>query len=313
MSEVEPLSLDDQAIDHLLRLHSGTAGARERAEFQRWRRQSAAHEHAAREAEVLWQALGHTQAAARHRRTAQRSWRLPAMAAVLCLALLLGLLAAPHTLVGLYADHSTAVGERRLVQLDDGSRVWLNSGSALSVDFSATRRDVRLYHGEALFEVAKDRQRPFVVSAGDGQVQALGTRFDVDLHGAQAQVTVSEGVVQVASGGAAPLRLGVGQRVSYRPGVAPGAVQALDSSSASAWQRGKLIFNQRPLGEVLAELERYLPERILLRDEVLRRRKISGVFDLDDPQALLTTLERLQPVQITRLPWLILVRPAPRG
>ncbi|MOA52752.1 fec operon regulator FecR [compost metagenome] len=94
---------------------------------------------------------------------------------------------------------------------------------------------------------------------------------------------------------------------------APAAVQPLDLDSASAWQRGKLIFNQRPLGDVLDELERYLPQRILLTDAALRRHKVSGVFDLDDPGALLKTLERLQPVRVTRLPGVILVRPVARG
>ncbi|MNN67488.1 hypothetical protein D3C81_1831250 [compost metagenome] len=64
---------------------------------------------------------------------------------------------------------------------------------------------------------------------------------------------------------------------------------------------------------MLAELERYLPERVLLTDDALRQHKVSGVFDLDDPDALLKTLERLQPVTVARLPWLVLIRPAPRG
>ena len=120
---------------------------------------------------------------------------------------------------------------------------------------------------------------------------------DVDSRGPEVQVAVSEGVVRVEAGGKPAVRLAAGERLAYRGEAAPGPVQPLDLDSASAWQRGKLIFNQRPLGEVLAELERYLPGRILLTDASLRRHKVSGVFDLDDPDALLQTLQRMTEAQ----------------
>ncbi|MCY1435382.1 Protein FecR [compost metagenome] len=231
-----------------------------------------------------------------------------------CVAVLAVVVALPRPLAGVYADYATRIGERRSIELADGSRVWLNSGSALSVDFSTGERRLALHAGEALFEVAKDPQRPFIVRAGDTEVMAVGTRFDVDSRGGQTRVDVTEGVVQVSKAASQPLRLSAGQRLSLDERTPePAAVQPLDLDSASAWQRGKLIFNQRPLGDVLAELERYLPESILLTDDALRAHKVSGVFDLDDPAALLKTLERLQPVTVTRLPWLVLIRPAPRG
>ncbi|TRO21780.1 DUF4974 domain-containing protein [Ectopseudomonas mendocina] len=303
--------LDDQASELLLRLHAGGEQAAARAEWQRWRRQSLAHARAARDAEALWAALEHTDTARRHRQRNRpiRRWRLPAMAAALCLGLLLTLLGRPQLLENLSADYYTAVGERRLIELEDGSRVWLNSDSALSVRYSADARGLELQRGQALFEVAKDAQRPFVVQAADGQVRAVGTRFDVALRADRVQVEVSEGVVQVRSGAAPGVSVDAGQRLDYRQQQAPGPLQVLDLDNASTWQRGKLIFNQRPLGEVLAELERYLPGRILIEDAALREQRISGVVDLDQPEALLANLERLQPLRITRLPWLVLVQP----
>ncbi|WP_296277172.1 FecR domain-containing protein [Pseudomonas sp. UBA7530] len=303
--------LDDQASELLLRLHAGGKQAAARAEWQRWRRQSLAHARAARDAEALWAALEHTDSARRHRQQnrAARRWRLPAMAAALCLGLLLTLLGRPQLLENLSADHYTAVGERRLIELEDGSRVWLNSDSALSVRYSAGARDLELQRGQALFEVAKDAQRPFVVQAANGQVRAVGTRFDIALRADRVQVEVSEGVVQVRSGAAPGVRVDAGQRLDYRQRQAPGPLQVLDLDNASSWQRGKLIFNQRPLGEVLAELERYMPGRIVIEDAALREQRISGVVDLDQPEALLANLERLQPLRITRLPWLVLVQP----
>ncbi|MED5606456.1 FecR family protein [Pseudomonas sp. JH-2] len=299
------IDLENQALDWLVELHSGRVEAGRRREFIQWRAQSPEHESAARSAEALWGALPATRVARRHRLLRPR--RLAVVAAAACVAALAVAAALPTPVAGIYADYATRTGERRLVELADGSRVWLNSASALSVDFSASRRSLRLYGGEALFEVAKDAQRPFVVHAGDGEVTAVGTRFDVDSRGPDVQVAVTEGVVRVEAGGKPAVRLAAGERLAYQ--AAPGPVQPLDLDSASAWQRGKLIFNQRPLGEVLAELERYLPGRILLTDEALRRHKVSGVFDLDDPDALLQTLQRLQPVQVTRLPWLVVVRP----
>lgn len=312
MSGVEQNLLGDEAIERLVHLQSGSAGAAERMEFLRWRGQSPEHERAAREAEMLWGALPETRTAEEYRRRARRPRRWLALAATACVAALAVTIALPEPLAGLYSDYATRTGERRMLELADGSRVWLNSGSALSVDFSPQQRRLRLHSGEALFEVAKDASRPFIVEAKGGEVRAVGTRFDVDSRGPQVRVDVTEGVVQVNSAGSAPVRLSAGERLSYREAAVPEPVQPLDLSSASAWQRGKLIFNQRPLGEVLDELERYVPGRIVLTDSALRQHKVSGVFDLKDPDALLKTLERLQPVKVTHMPWLVLIRPAPK-
>lgn len=307
------LSLSDEAIERLVRLHSGGAGAAERMDFLRWRGLSVEHERAAREAEALWGALPETRHAEDYRRRVRRPRRWLALAAAACVAAIAITIALPEPLAGLYSDYATRTGERRMLELADGSRVWLNSDSALSVDFSPQQRRLRLHSGEALFEVAKDAARPFIVEARGGEVRAVGTRFDVDSRGPQVRVDVTEGVVQVNSAGSEPVRLSAGERLSYREAAAPEPVQPLDLSSASAWQRGKLIFNQRPLGEVLDELERYVPGRIVLTDNALRQHKVSGVFDLKDPDALLKTLERLQPVKVTHMPWLVLIRPAPKA
>ncbi|MEN0105426.1 MAG: FecR family protein [Pseudomonas sp.] len=306
-------ALEDEAIELWVHLHSGRATAAERMAFNAWSQRSPAHQAAAQMAQDIWAALPATAAAQTVRqplpapRRGRRLWISGAVAASLAaVALVINTLG---PVARLYADYTTAVGERHEVQLEDGSRIWLNSASALSVDYSAERRSIHLYQGEALFQVAKDAQRPFIVHAADGEVRAVGTRFDVDLRGDQVGVRVSEGIVQVDSGGT-PARLTVGQGLSYQQGQAPGAVTQLDVASADAWQRGKLIFNSRPLGEVLAELERYLPGKLYLTDGQLAELRVSGLFELDDPAALLRTLEQTQPLRITRLPLLTLVRPA---
>jgi transmembrane sensor len=307
-----PSALEDQAVELLVQLHSGRASAVDHLAYRQWRKRSAAHEQAACEAEALWGALPQTLTAQqfsaplvarrRHRRLAWAS----ALAA--CLALMIAGSGVFGPWQRLYAEHVTALTERRHLTLEDGSQIWLNGSTQLSVSYSARRREITLYGGEALFEVAKDAARPFVVSAADGEVQAIGTRFNVDLRGSRVAVAVSEGVVQVSSAGQV-VRLPAGQALTYQQGLVPAPSTAVDRRSVAAWQRGKLIFNARPLGEVLSELDRYLPGLLYLTDTQLAQRRISGVFELDDPQTVLQILEQTQPLRITRLPLLTLVRP----
>lgn len=305
--------LEEQAIERLVHLHSGRASVADRQAFEHWSQRSDAHRAAARSAQALWDDIPQTETA-RHfvppaPRRKPRRRLAAALAASLAILVVGGTLLDP--LPALRADHVTAVGERRQLQLQDGSQLWLNSASAVSIDYSPGSRIIHLYKGEALFEVARDADRPFIVHAGGGTVRAVGTRFDVDLQGRKTDVVVSEGIVEVASGQQAALRLEAGQGVTYQAGQPPGPLRQEDAQASSAWQRGKLIFNRRPLGEVLAKLGRHLPGKLHLTDGALRELRISGVFELDDPQAALRTLEQTQPLRITRLPLLTLIRPKP--
>lgn len=282
MSEPLPLSdLSDDALDWQVLLHSGNASAADRERYQRWRGLSAGHRIAAEEAEALWGDIGHTQAATGLPRTGgrRRHWgRAIAASLVLALAGYGGWQQAP----ALLADYHTSTGERRTITLEDGSKVTLNSASALSVTFTGERRSVSLKAGEALFEPAAD-PRPFVVDSGAEAVQGSGAVFSVRRQGSGSSVVVSRGEARVDG------RL---------LGVSP------DAQAQTAWQRGKLIFNGRPLREVIAELERYQHGRILVSDSQLGALQVSGVFDLNDPHGLLRTLEQRYALKVTYLPWL---------
>ena len=285
MPAPQPISdLSDDALDWQVLLHSGTASEADRARYQRWRQLSPAHAEAAQEAESLWGDLGQTRAAAAVTvaPAPRRRWG-SALAASLVLALVGygGWQQAPVLL----ADYHTGVGQQQRITLADGSQVLLNSGSALSVDFSNAQRRVLLKAGEALFEPASD-PRPFVVEAGGEAVEGSGAVFSVRRDGGHNRVVIAQGEAQV------------GQRT----------LQATpDARSLTAWQRGKLIFNGKPLREVLAELERYQHGRIVLSDQQLGAMQVSGVFDLDDPQGLLRTLEQRYALKVTYLPWLAVV------
>lgn len=281
MSEALPLTdLSDDAIDWQVLLHSGNASPADRARYQRWCGLSAAHQAAAVEAEALWGDLGQTQAAADLAKPPRRRPWGAAIAASL-LAAMLGYGGWQQAPV-LLADYHTSTGERRTITLEDGSKVTLNSASALSVNFSDSRRVVSLKAGEALFEPVDD-PRPFVVDSGHDAVQGSGAVFSVRRQGASSSVVVARGEARLGE-----------QRLTA----------SADAQAQTAWQRGKLIFNARPLREVIAELERYQHGRILISDKQLGALQVSGVFDLNDPEALLRTLEQRYALKVTYLPWL---------
>ncbi|HWB50399.1 MAG TPA: FecR domain-containing protein [Stellaceae bacterium] len=313
-------AFSDQAIDWLVRLGSGRATDEDRAAFTAWRQRSPTHAAAAAEAEALLQAIGETRNAAGFRRDAAPvlPFRPPPAARLTRRAILGGSVAASAAavvggsgvfgpLARLYSDYSTGVGERRRIALADGSVVWLNTASALSLDYTGAARRLALNAGEAMFEVAKDPSRPFIVAAANGETRAVGTVFAVRRDAATTDVTVTEGIVEIRCGGEVPVRVGAGQRVAYGA-AAVGRPESIDTDAATAWQRGKLIFNRRPLGEVAAELQRYQNARIVVTDSELEALRVTGVFDLDDPDLLLRTVAKTTGAHLVRLPFLTLIR-----
>ena len=209
----------------------------------------------------------------------------------------------------LFADYVTEVGEQRTVGLTDGSSVFLDADSAFSVKFSAHERRLSLLEGQAAFTVAHDTARPFIVEAGDGQTRAVGTVFDVDIRSDEVIVTVVEGVVAITTDQAPdPVVARVDQRVHYLPRGRPSAPEAANADIETAWRRGKLIFNRRPLADVVADIERYRRGRIVLVGDGLRSLEVTGVFDLNDPEAILHTIEDTLPVRMTRLPFVTIIR-----
>ena len=300
--------LSDEAIDWLVRLNSGKADRADHAGFALWRAQSDAHEHAAAEAEALWYGIG--RAGDERRATERRHTRR----AVLGLGLVAtgGLAVYPAGLIGpgLFADHVTGAGETRVVDLADGSRVRMNAASALSLDFRDDLRRLTLHYGQAIFEVAHDPGRPFIVEASGGRTRAIGTAFDIDIRPASVVVTVLEGVVGVSRDGdpAEAVEASANHRVRYGEGQGVGDPVPVDADTATAWRRGKLIFNNRPLGEVVTEIDRQIGGRIVIANRRLAKLEVTGVFDLKNPQSVLDAISRSLPVRVVRLPLLTVLR-----
>jgi transmembrane sensor len=216
----------------------------------------------------------------------------------------------PAALVRLQADHRTAVGEVKAVGLTDGSVIDLDTASAVAVDYQPPRRAVDLLAGQAFFQVASD-PRPFTVRAGEAAITVTGTAFDVRLSGERVEVAVQSGSVAVAVERQPELRLGPGDRL--RIDRASGAVSRdrVVPSQIAAWRRGRLIADGATVAEVTAELGRYSPGLVLLRDLELGQRRVTGIYDLRDPAAALRAAVQPHGGRVTRLAgYLLLVEAA---
>ena len=194
----------------------------------------------------------------------------------------------------------TALGEQRSVVLSDGSVATLNTSSVIKVSMLRDRRTITLVSGEALFQVAHDPSRPFDVKTGDTTVRAVGTQFDVDRRAAGTTVTVVEGKVAVFNDGEADnLPLAAGEQLTVVPRMKLHAIRA-NVAAATAWTQRKLIFENRPLGEVAAEFNRYNRQSIDIQSPQLRSQEVTGVFQANDPDSFMLFLAKIPDVNIER-------------
>jgi transmembrane sensor len=188
------------------------------------------------------------------------------------------------------ADYVSAPGEVKTVTLADQSQVTLDADSAIAVDFSHGERHIQLRRGAGFFSVTHTGQS-FVVEAGSGEARVLGTQFEVRLQPAGAEVTVLSGRVGVtASKQGQQQILTAGQQVAYADGIAD-PLHAVDSESRLAWRDGWLNYYKAPLAQVVNDLGRYYPGHILLLNEEMGARRVSGSFPSKDPQAVLNALQ----------------------
>ncbi|AZC16437.1 FecR family protein [Pseudomonas sp. CMR5c] len=307
-STVTPTPAQEQAALAWLSLLHDQPSSGDQATFSQWLQADPAHVEAYARVQVLWelseqpartlaaeedqalQGLLRQMDGARGR--ARRRWSVGlALAASLVLAVTLGAGWQPGRWVDdLGADYVSAPGQVRTVTLADASQVTLDADSAIAVDFSHGQRHVQLRRGAAFFQVSHTGES-FVVSAEQGEARVLGTQFEVRLQPQGAQVTVLSGRVGVTPAEGAPQQvLGAGQQVAYGQGQAA-PLHGTDSEAQLAWRQGWLNYYHAPLAEVVADLRRYFPGRILLLDSQLAQRRVSGSFSSKDPQAVLDSLQ----------------------
>jgi transmembrane sensor len=194
--------------------------------------------------------------------------------------------------------YTSGIGEVRRIALEDGSTLTLNTATEVTVQFSERQRTVRLIRGEALFEVAHDTARPFLVRVNDIAVRAVGTAFAVRLEAAQVDVTVTEGIVEVAEPATAiepaeaasaashpeAQRVTANERVIIRLAQAPQVrpIAPAEADRQLAWREGLVSFNGESLQTAVAEINRHNRRQIVIDDPALAAKPVVGIFRATD-------------------------------
>ena len=259
-----------------------------------------------------------------------RQWLRLGIAASVLLMVLAGLLFGVWSVDNRdQADrYATTVGEQRTLVLDDGSLLQLNTNTSVTVHFSDEARSIVLLGGEAMFKVKKDPARPFTVQSGQVSVVAIGTRFNVYRQAEETRVTVIEGRVavgapEVQNGNptkdhdgkraaspqgtsndtasenivTAPVELTAGEQLAIRPDGTIAGQAAVNTERTVAWTQRRVMFDNDTLGTVASEFNRYNRDKLIIDDETLQQRRISGVFTVSDPQSFAEVLASMTPIR----------------
>ncbi|MBO9622479.1 MAG: FecR domain-containing protein [Sphingomonas sp.] len=283
-------SADAEAAAWVARLQSPSRTEATEGALRAWLCADPAHEDAFERANEIWSILpgaaasrGLSTPAARH--APKRDHRVLALAASILLLLSVGVAwwvqRAPDA-------YSTRVGEQTVATLDDGSRIALNTDTKVEVRYAPNVRRIRLDHGEAFFEVAHNRVRPFIVEAGNKQVRALGTSFSVRYAPEGVVVTLVTGKVSITDLRAGrraeaikPTVLTPGERLTAGPDH-PATIDRPAIEAVTAWRRGQAVFSDTPLSAAVAEMNRYGGQHVAIEDPRLASLRVSGVFATND-------------------------------
>ena len=307
-----------QAAAWFTRLRAEDAGVDDLTGFQRWLEAHSDNATAYARVSESWSfvgehasapeiMLGRRDALEDARRAADGRWRsarprwFKAAVAAACVAMVVAsaLFIWSRAYVGLY---TTGVGERRTLTLSDGSVVTLDAQSAIRVSYGSRERLISLQQGQARFDVAQDPTRPFRVKAGTETVIALGTQFNIELVAHSVLVTLIEGRVAVLpdevplSDVSPRIDLTAGEGLQVRQDGKTLRLPRVDVAHATAWQNGKVFFDNEPLASAAERINRYASERILV-DPSAAGIGISGVFNAGDARAFIEAVTAYFPVK----------------
>jgi transmembrane sensor len=310
--------ITDEALEWFLRLRDAEPDPRILGEFEAWLARDPRHETEYRALEAMWGSRAfakalrtfpsagtsvHCAAAVVRRRGVGAGWKTGIAAAVAAVFLTVGVWQYPKLMLSWQADYITEAGHQSTVRLADGSTMTLNTASAVALDFDQGYRTVRLLQGEAFFDVKHDASRPFRVEGHFGEVEVTGTAFSVRTGQESDEIVLERGRVEVTCFCA------TSKQVELHPGemvtataTALSAVRPVDPSRALAWREGRIIFEEQPLGTVLAELQRYYDGRIIVMDSRASGLVVTGNYRLDDIEGAIRTLADAAGVGMTRIP-----------
>ncbi|WP_428669677.1 FecR family protein [Reyranella sp.] len=306
-----------EAAEWLLRLQAAPEDLALRQDFETWLAGDESRPRAWRSVQRVWGLSGglpappeDTGAVAPPPRARIKGWRVLGVA----LAALAAFYLAPIIALQWEADYTTSVGELRDVTLEDGSLIHLDAGSAIAVNYGATRREVSLLAGRAFFEVVPGADRPFVVRADDVTVTVTGTAFEVRAAADGLAVSVRSGTVEVEADrdGRPARRLTAGERLAIDRHSRKVEQARIAPEDVASWREGRLVVDGVSLAEVVEELGRHHRGFIVIRDPALAARRVTGVFDLRHPVDALDAIARSQRASITQITsHLLLLAPAP--
>ena len=319
--------IDDQALDWVVKQSSGSLDEADRRAFDAWYDQGERQQGAYLRAQAIWHTLDKTtiqanlrpaspgRALGETRKTTSRRGLLIGGASAAVAAGVAGWFLAPR----LRAPNvlASAAGEIRKIPLADKSVASLNSASQIEVDLTPAMRRIVLTRGEALFQVAKNPERPFIVEAGNARVQAVGTAFGVTRKDGGAEVLVTEGIVEVwnSDGDGARRRLTAGQStfISEIPAAIVVASVPADVERKLAWHDGKIILDNETLGDAVAEFNRYNETKLVIADPAIRDRRFVGQYRLDQPDDFADTVHALLDIPVSRTDKAIVLGDKNRG
>lgn len=296
-------SILEEAMDWLLRLREPSRSVADQREFDLWLNRSAAHRDAWTKACKTWELMGETTPihqdlwrsatltktiAARKRR---RNWGTAvALALAACLVLAL---AGPSLIIRYQADFRTGTAELRAITLEDGTLVELGPESAIDADFTNETRKVTLLAGEAFFDVMHDPAKPFIVNAESMKITVLGTAFDVHMESRGTTVELLRGVVGLSLGDAArTFELSPGDSVTVGHDADEISRRKRSPEDMASWRSGRLFVDDVTIASVVTELQRYHPAWISIPSSDLASRRVTGLYDLSDPDRALEALVR---------------------
>jgi len=297
--------IQKEAQAWVVRLASGQVSERDAQVFRHWCARSRRHATAFAEARAVWSAMAPAAHAVKRAQApvnvARRAWLGAGVAASLGLLMLRPPTDLWPAVAGLAADYATGTGEQREVALDGGVLVQMNTQTRLdAAPVQDGAASLVLLAGEAEFQAGLRGAARVRVQAGDGSVSAGSARFNIRLFGQEVCVTCLAGRLRVAQAGN-DAELAAGQQLRYRPEHF-GIARAVAKSDVSAWRQRLLVFKQSTLAEVVDEVNRYRPGKLILNGDALKYTRVQASFSLDRLDDVIALIQDAYGARVTRLP-----------
>lgn len=323
---MHPDPVTDVALNWLFTLQAAPDDKRLRTEFELWRDANPAHAEAFLLVTAAWglpemdmvaaDLLSQTMHAKRMpqnpvrplSKPKRRNWAVAAVAVAAMAILAIGVQQYPALMIRWQADYLTDTGMRDEISLPDGSRMTLNTASAVSLDFEGAKRSVTLLRGEAYFDVVPDPSRPFTVVAAFSEVVVKGTAFSVRTESVHDTIVLERGHVDIArlQEKADKAALEPGESITASATALSAAAKA-DTTTSLAWLKGMIVFEDKPLGQVLGEVGRYYSHPVIVANGALYQVRVNGNYRIDNPERAIRSLATAAGATVTRLPGGILI------